>query len=212
MNRSETIATLAASLCAAQAEMAGASKDKTNPHFKSKYADLGSAWEACRGPLTKNGLSVIQLPSSQDGCVRIETILLHKSGEFISDTLALPVTKQDAQGYGSAMTYARRYSLMAVVGIAPEDDDANDSISGATPASANAPANPRKSSAGAKRDGDYEAIKAEIKGCTNPDELKEWGKANRERINALPKAFEDPIRDAYQNHMEDLTIKLGAAA
>ncbi len=116
---------LAAALCKAQADMEGAKKDTTNPHFNRKYADLASVWSAIREPLTKNGLSVVQLLRSINGGVECETILLHTSGEQISETFAVPATKSDAQGYGSAATYARRYALMALVGVAPEEDDGN---------------------------------------------------------------------------------------
>lgn len=116
---------LAAALCKAQADMEGAKKDAKNPHFNSKYADLASVWDAIREPLTKNGLSVVQLPRSMQGGVEVETILLHVSGESLSSVLAVPASKSDAQGFGSALTYARRYSLMAMVGVAPEDDDGN---------------------------------------------------------------------------------------
>jgi hypothetical protein len=107
--------------------MKGAIKDSANPFFKSKYADLASVVEAIRAAFSANGLSYIQTvePSEKDE-VRVETTLLHLSGEWIScGVLSLPVSKVDAQGYGSALTYARRYSLSAAVGVAPEDDDGN---------------------------------------------------------------------------------------
>lgn len=119
------IAELASALCKAQAQMEGAKKDANNPHFKTNYADLASVWSAIREPLTKNGLSVVQLLRSIQGGVEVETILMHTSGQQISDVFAVPATKNDAQGYGSAATYARRYALMAMVGVAPEDDDGN---------------------------------------------------------------------------------------
>jgi hypothetical protein len=126
-----SIADLAAALCKAQAQMEGAKKDANNPHFKSKYADLASVWDAIRGPLTSNGLSVVQLLRSIAGGVEVETILMHASGQQISDVFAVPATKNDAQGYGSAATYARRYALMAMVGVAPEDDDGNAAVGSA---------------------------------------------------------------------------------
>ena len=127
MNKSESIAGLAAALAKAQGAMKGAIKDSANPFFKSKYADLASVVEAIRAAFSANGLSYIQTvePSEKDE-VRVETTLLHASGEWIScGVLSLPVSKVDAQGYGSALTYARRYSLSAAVGVAPEDDDGN---------------------------------------------------------------------------------------
>lgn len=126
-----SIADLAAALCKAQAQMEGAKKDANNPHFKSKYADLASVWDAIRAPLTSNGLSVVQLLRSIQGGVEVETILMHASGQQISDVFAVPATKNDAQGYGSAATYARRYALMAMVGVAPEDDDGNAAVGSA---------------------------------------------------------------------------------
>lgn len=126
MLTSESVKAVAAALSKAQAVMASAQKDKTNPAFRSKYADLASVWDACREALTKNGLSVVQMTRSTDRQeVVVVTRLMHDSGEWIEGELALPVTKNDAQGFGSAMTYARRYALAAAVGVAPEDDDGN---------------------------------------------------------------------------------------
>jgi hypothetical protein len=123
---SESIKEIAGALAKAQAVMAGAKKDATNPHFRSQYADLASCWEACRDALTKNGISVVQMGRySMEDEVVVETRLCHSSGEWMEGELALPVTKADAQGYGSALTYARRYGLCAAVGIAPVDDDGN---------------------------------------------------------------------------------------
>ncbi len=127
MNKSDSIAALAAALAKAQGSMKGAVKDSANPFFKSKYADLASVVEAIRAAFSANGLSYIQTvePSDKDE-VRVETTIMHSSGEWIScGVLSLPVSKADAQGYGSALTYARRYSLSAAVGVAPEDDDGN---------------------------------------------------------------------------------------
>lgn len=126
---------LAAALAKAQAAMGGAKKQSTNPHFKSRYADLSSVWDACREPLTANGLSVLQSPRTTwwaDGhcVVEVTTVLLHESGQYISDTLAVPVTKPDAQGVGSATTYARRYMLSSFAGVASEDDDGNAAVGG----------------------------------------------------------------------------------
>jgi len=127
MNKSESIANLATALAMAQMNIKGAIKDSNNPFFKSKYADLSSVVEAIRPAFGQCGLSYIKRvePSDRDE-VRVETILLHASGEWLScGVLNLPVSKVDAQGYGSALTYARRYSLAAACGVAPEDDDGN---------------------------------------------------------------------------------------
>jgi len=129
MNRSESIKELAVALAKAQPEIKSAKKDSENPFFKSKYADLASVVDVIRGPLSKYGLSYVQLmqPSEKDQ-VCVETILLHTSGEWISGVLTLPVTKADAQGHGSAITYARRYGLSAIAGVTSEDDDGNASV------------------------------------------------------------------------------------
>jgi len=123
---SESIEQLAKALAAAQAEMANAKKDAHNPHFKSQYADLQSVWDACRGPLTKNGLSVIQSPeNAQDGSVVVTTRLLHISGQWIESEISAVPRDKGPQAIGSVITYLRRYSLAALVGVAPEDDDGN---------------------------------------------------------------------------------------
>ena len=129
MNKSESITNLATALAMAQMNLKGAIKDSANPFFKSKYADLSSVVEAIRPAFGQCGLSYVQRiePSDRDE-VRVETILMHASGEWLScGVLNLPVSKADAQGYGSALTYARRYSLAAACGVAPEneDDDGN---------------------------------------------------------------------------------------
>lgn len=122
---SQSIAALAAALAKAQGEMQGASKDSVNPHFKSRYADLASVWDACRAVLSKNGLAVLQPVRADGPSVTVTTILTHSSGEWISEALTMTATQNTPQGVGSAITYGRRYGLAAMVGIAPEDDDGN---------------------------------------------------------------------------------------
>jgi hypothetical protein len=117
---------VAAALVKAQKEFGPALKSSTNPHFKNRYADLAACVEAVVDALNNNGIALTQRVSSYDSGVIVETVFIHESGEVINcGQLQVPATKQDAQGYGSALTYARRYSLMAACGIAPEDDDGN---------------------------------------------------------------------------------------
>lgn len=124
--QSAEIGELAAALSVAQGEITGALKDSANPFFKSKYADLASVWDACRASLSKNGLAVIQVAGTDDkGAAVITTTLAHKSGQWIRGSIALMPVKSDPQGMGSALTYARRYALAAMVGVAQVDDDAN---------------------------------------------------------------------------------------
>lgn len=117
---------IAAAMVKAQRQFAPALKTSNNPHFKSRYADLSACVEAVIDALNAEGIALMQLPHESDSGVVIETMFLHESGEQISGgKVFVPASKNDAQGYGSAMTYARRYGLMAACGIAPEDDDGN---------------------------------------------------------------------------------------
>lgn len=125
MNKSDSIAALAAALANAQGEMENASKNSQNPHFRSKYADLAEIINTVRPVLAKHGLSVTQFPSFDGTLAHVETIIAHRSGEWMSGTTSSPVQKADPQGIGSATTYLRRYSLAAVCNLAQEDDDAN---------------------------------------------------------------------------------------
>lgn len=124
MTKSESIKELATALCKFQAQVEGAKKTSDNPFYKSKYADLGEIWKTIREPLTANGLSVTQTFEVCDaGFVTVETTLLHTSGEWLGGRLTLPLTKNDPQQMGSAITYGRRYALAAILGIHQEDDD-----------------------------------------------------------------------------------------
>jgi hypothetical protein len=117
---------IATALAAAQINMGKALKQASNPHFRSKYADLGSVMDACLPALNAHGIAVIQPTGEDELGWFVETILIHgESGEQLSCRVPLIVGKNDMQGYGSAVTYARRYGLMAMAGIAPEDDDGN---------------------------------------------------------------------------------------
>lgn len=132
MNRSESIKEIATALAKAQKSVLGATKDQTNPHFGKTYATLASVWEACHGALNDQGIAIIQTVTSNESGVAVETMLAHCSGEWVADTLTVPVARKDAQGYGSAITYGRRYSLSAIAGVAPaDDDDGNGAVGGA---------------------------------------------------------------------------------
>ena len=117
---------IASALVKAQKGFGAALKTSSNPHFKSRYADLAACVEAVIDSLNDNGVALIQQTHECESGVIVETTFIHESGEiFSAGKLHVPASKQDAQGYGSALTYARRYSLMAACGIAPEDDDGN---------------------------------------------------------------------------------------
>lgn len=110
-------------LVKAQREMGAVIKNASNPHLKSKYADLGSVLEACQAALHSNGFAIVQPCGKDDHGAYVETVLAHESGESFASRVYLVVGKQDMQGVGSAITYARRYGLLGMAGLAPEDDD-----------------------------------------------------------------------------------------
>jgi len=122
MNQSPTIGAIAAALAKAQLAFKPAIKDALNPFFKSKYVDLAGAIDSVREALSANGLAIVQSTEAGEKLV-LHTTLLHSSGEWIGGTYPIVAVKPDPQGIGSAVTYARRYSLMALLGIAAEDDD-----------------------------------------------------------------------------------------
>lgn len=124
MNTSDSIGKLATALLHAQKAITFAAKDSKNPAFKSTYANLESVIEAVKGPLNDAGIVFVQTFSpSQPGFLNLTTRLLHESGEWIQDEMTVPLQKQDAQGYGSAATYSRRYALAAITGLYQADDD-----------------------------------------------------------------------------------------
>ena len=128
MLKSESIAALAKAIALSQLHVENALKSSTNPHFKSKYADLAEILNTVRPVFSANGIAIVQTPTFESGVASVETMLCHESGEVISSICSSPVSKQDAQGIGSAITYLRRYSLAAMCGIAQEDDDGQHAV------------------------------------------------------------------------------------
>lgn len=193
---SDNIAEIATALAKAQGVVKGALKDNENPHFRSKYADLASVWDACREALSSNGLAVVQLPGRENGDLVMTTVLTHSSGQWIAGKLSAKPVKDDPQAIGSATTYLRRYALAAMVGVAPEDDDGNaaSGVSGGLPArAAPAPARPTASAAkpaeGTKAEPKHAAwvrkAEAEIDGCRSREGLSEWEQKNRAAMDKL---------------------------
>lgn len=138
MKTSESIKELATALCNVQAALEPARFNANNPFFKSKYADLNSVYDACRHLMADNGLSLVQFPSAapiENGpAVALTSRLMHQSGEWLEETMIIPLAKATPQDYGSALTYARRYAVSAIIGIvADEDDDANQAQSAHRP-------------------------------------------------------------------------------
>jgi hypothetical protein len=128
MKMSESITAIAPALVKAQALIEDAVKDSSNPAFRSKYADLSAVLAVIRKPMADNDLCVLQSPARAEGGVEVETLILHKSGEWISQSCFIPINKWDAHGTGSGITYGRRYGLMSIFCIGTEDDDGNSAV------------------------------------------------------------------------------------
>ena len=160
LTQSEHIDQLAAALADVQALIDGVLKESPNAVYGSRYADLSKVWEAFQKVGPDHGLSVVQLPGRFDGEARTMSMsvrLLHSSGQWLGGEMSMPLSRADAHAYGSACTYARRYSLAALVGICPQDDDGN-AASGVDPASRHAAMAPCK---------DEEFVKAVVRGLGN---------------------------------------------
>lgn len=224
---------IASALVKAQKEFGPALKTSTNPAFRSRYADLSACVEAVIDALNNNDIFLMQPTHECSDGVIVETIFIHSSGEQISNgKLHVPATKHDAQGYGSALTYARRYSLMAACGIAPEDDDGNNA-SKPKPAPAKpaaAPAAPAKAPAKvegkdtpwqlkvvAKPDGDHgewsqlviDATMLQLQQVTSEADVMSLFKTNRNIYDEVktgsPNAYEvlmDEFKQARAKHKE----------
>jgi hypothetical protein len=124
MKTSDSIKQIAEALVSAQKEIRFAVKDSTNPHYKSKYANINSVIDAVKAPLNNNGIAILQsLSPSDDNKLHLTTRLIHSSGEWIEDTAVCPIQKQDPQGLGSAISYIRRYSISSLCALYADDDD-----------------------------------------------------------------------------------------
>lgn len=190
---------LAVALASAQMEMEGAKKSSQNPHFRSKYADLASVMDACMPALNAHGIAVIQ-PTGEDDTGRyVETILIHgESGDSLSCRVPLIVGKNDMQGYGSAVTYARRYGLMSMAGIAPEDDDGNAAAKSPPNEAQNQP--PREA---------VSAAESSLKGAKDLDALKAIWSDLPKGIQSMPKVV--AAKDARKAELEAAVKSAGEA-
>lgn len=183
MQKSELINELAIALCKAQAQFGPLRKGADNPFFKSKYADLSSVIDVAREPLYEMGLSFTQtMDDSDSGSVIVETTLMHSSGQWITGRLKMPTAKSDPQGYGSAITYARRYALQAILGLAAEDDDAEGAMQRgngkAKQAEEKKPQPPKE---------DISKYVAKINACSSLEALGEYWKSISKEVAAHPK-------------------------
>lgn len=186
---SEQINEIATALADAQTRIGNAIKDRNNPAFKAKYATLASVDEAARPELSKVGIAIIQAPTfnPENSCVYVVTTLVHKSGQWFRCETCVPVTKQDAQGTGSAVTYGRRYSLAAMCGVAPDDDDDGNAATGrnAPPPRETTPPPPSQS------DLAYRVVRE----YGNPDDALAWDRLGKEQKRA---AYNAAVRAAQE--------------
>lgn len=178
---------LAKALVTAQAAMSHAAKDAKNPHFKSAYSSLASVIDAVRPHLAANGLAFVQKLHNSDNSVGVETVLIHESGEELScGILYIPVTKNDAQGLGSCVSYGKRYSLQAALGVASEDDDGN--------AATKAPPKPIEKTIEKPRGIELDHIKAVMASAVSYESLKD---IFREAWTVCLKEQQIPLKAAY---------------
>lgn len=169
---------IASALVKAQREFGPALKTSTNPHFRSKYADLSACVEAVIDALNNNGIYLMQLTDEHENGVKVSTVFVHESGEQISGgSLYMPAAKHDPQGFASALSYARRYSLMAACSIAPEDDDGNAATQSAPPKAAPkaTPPAPPKPPAATPKKVEGQDKEWQLKVSTEPDtNFEDW--------------------------------------
>lgn len=159
VRRSQTITKLAAALAKAQQKVKNPPKDSVNPHFKSRYADLATVIDTVLPVLSEHGLAVVQMPCELGDHPALCTLLTHESGEWVESTMRTRPSKTDPQGQGSAITYARRYALQAVVGVAADDDDDGNEASRPAPVAASRPSGDNHNPAIAKLAAAYASCK-----------------------------------------------------
>lgn len=188
METSTTLAELAKALAKFQFEVESVTKDAVNPFYKSKYATLENIAEKIKKPMNDNGLSYVQLPTGDNG---LTTMLMHTSGEWVRSTMTLHPAKNDPQGQGSAITYARRYALSALLGlVTDEDDDGNEASTPKKPAETlktapKAPAKPKSTET------PYQGAKRAIEACVTQEQVAETEK----RISASTKLTDEEIAE-----------------
>lgn len=228
MKTSDALDKISPALVAALSAMEGAAKSSNNPHFRSKYANLEAVVDASRDVLASNGLAVMQGAGHVlDGKLHLTTRILHQSGQWVESEFAMPLAKQDPQATLAALTYARRGSLMAILGMPAVDDDGETAM-GRGQAPANEPA-PRKdtgpslpdapdwwkaegpgmSASQAKKEGwgdRHEAMREEIAALTSATGWREWCAENSADIFKLPKAWRQILRAEAEEKAHELGV------
>jgi len=178
MKTSTEINEIASALSKAQAEMTGAKKAANNPFFKSKYSDLSEVMAAISTPFAEHDLSFVQGAEFTEGNISVKTRIMHSSGQWIESDTVLPPTKNDAQGYGSAITYAKRYGLQALAGVPSVDDDGNAAVAHTTKKAAYKPSQADKEQVKiigvAHQNGDTDSLRDELKGLIGDRKAWVW--------------------------------------
>jgi hypothetical protein len=190
-------AAFAKAFVAAQMAAEAVTKANMNPAFKSKYADLAAVVEAVIPALNAQGIGVMQFPAFDGEFVTVTTTFLHDSGASVSSDLRLRPSKSDPQGVGSAVTYGRRYSLLAMMGAAPEDDDGN-----AASGPHERPQPDRRGQHG--NTAVVIAAKTGIGLCNSPEQLKTWHTEHSHVFEQVNPVELDEIRNAYAARMKAL--------
>lgn len=211
-------AALTVAFVKAQSEMSAVIKGANNPAFKSKYADLASVIDAVLPALNKNGIGLVQSPSFDGEIVTVQTTLIHTGGASFENSLSMRPSRPDAQGVGSAITYGRRYALLAMCGVAPEDDDGNAASGPVQPAQRfaayDAPPKDdrgvqRLSSARAKDIGLDKEINNAIDGCTSVSDLAEWDAGFDKHTAQAPISWLDAIHNRVILRKEEIMRETG---
>jgi hypothetical protein len=204
-----TASTAIADLIAAQGACDPVLKDATNPHFRSKYASLSSCVDACKEAFHKHNFALLQSNGHDEYGQYVKTELLHTTGASWGSVVYLVLSKQDMQGLGSAITYARRYGLLGMVGLAPEDDDGN--AASAPPKPQPKPA-PQAHNAPPIMDLDQWQVwvvdqKRKIDYCSELYQLRKWGsdtKQMREELQEFDRELMANLKDHFDAKHDEL--------
>lgn len=196
IEQSADIVELALALHKAQATVDGVKKDSKNPHFKNNYASLEAVIDTAKPALQANGIAFTQAPGALvDGAIEITTMLVHVSGQWMRSTLHVPLGKRDAQGVGSAITYGCRYSLMAMLGLPPVDDDGQEA---SKPAPRSEPIRqPQQQALPGRFQALYDELETAITSAETMDALGATMKARSAEIDTLPEDMKDGLRRTY---------------
>lgn len=210
MKTSDQINEIAAALAKAQAEIKNAVMNRTNPHFKSKYADLASVRDAVTGPLSANGIAIVQATNEAGDKLVVDTRLIHSSGQWVESSYPIFNDTNKPQAMASSLSYARRYSISSICGIASEDDDGNEAnehgqkspetrnMTG-TQGARKAPARP-----------EFDMLQREMRATKTADALAEWASLRKGDIDRLPAEWIKNLREEYDKHKETLTKGMAA--